>query len=186
MMARGLNGEIWLEHPLKSDLVSSKQNAEKHSSEVNNHTNRGEILVLKLDEQGNETWRYSGRVLERKVNLIRLEARFDREDMDFHGLHLKNQDRFLETFYNDRWYNIFEIHDREDAHLKGWYCNIGFPAEISKSTVSYRDLALDLIVFPDGRQLILDFDEFSELQLSKIEESAALNALETLKEKFKK
>ena len=41
---------------------------------------------------------------------------------------LRRGDRFIETYYTDRWYNIFEIHAREDDRLKGWYCNIAKPA----------------------------------------------------------
>ena len=47
----------------------------------------------------------------------------------------------METFYSDRWYNIFEIYDRDDDQFKGWYCNIGKPAMIEDDFVSYVDLA---------------------------------------------
>jgi hypothetical protein len=56
----------------------------------------------------------------------------------------------VETFYSDRWYNVFEIYDRDDGKFKGWYCNIGYPAVIEKDTVSYIDLALDLWVSAEG------------------------------------
>ncbi len=142
------------------------------------------ILVRKLDAQGNETWRYSGVVLQRGANFVRLEARFNRDDLPFHGIVLKRDDRFLETFYTDRWYNIFEIHDRDDDTLKCWYCNVGFPAQLENNTVSYRDLALDLLVFPDGTQLRLDEDEFATLTLSTAERRLALLALEELSRLF--
>jgi predicted RNA-binding protein associated with RNAse of E/G family len=98
----------------------------------------------------------------------------------------RKNDRFVEMYYSDRWYNIFEIHDREDDHLKGWYCNIGYPAEIEKQHVSYRDLALDLLVFPDGRQLVLDEDEFESLGLEPEVSQQAWHALEELQDQFKK
>ncbi len=78
---------------------------------------------------------------------------------------LKRNDRFVETFYSDRWYNIFEIYDRDDDHFKGWYCNIGKPAIIEDDFVSYVDLALDLWVSADGTQTVLDEDELDELNL---------------------
>ena len=78
---------------------------------------------------------------------------------------LKRNDRFVETFYSDRWYNIFEIYDRDDDHFKGWYCNIGKPAIIEDDFVSYVDLALDLWVSADGTQTVLDEDELEELNL---------------------
>ncbi len=145
---------------------------------------RPEILVRKLDENGAETWRYTGRVIARGPDFVRLEARFDREDRLFHGLSLLHHDRFIETFFSQRWYNIFAIHDRQDDRLKGWYCNVGCPAEIVDDSVSYRDLALDLLVFPDGHQLVLDEDEFQELDLDEETRQAALAALVELQAQF--
>lgn len=145
---------------------------------------RPQFLVRKLDVQGNETYRYTGTLVQRGLDFVRLEAYFDRADMVFHGITLLREDRFLETFFSQRWYNIFEIHDRQDDRLKGWYCNVGFPAEISEASVSYRDLALDLLVFPDGRQLVLDVDEFQELALEPRTRQAAQQALAELQGQF--
>ena len=126
------------------------------------------IRVLKRDLQGKITWQYSGSILERGKNYVRLEARFNRADMLFMGVILKENDRFVETFYTDRWYNIFEIHDRDDDQLKGWYCNLGRPAVWDAAdTISYVDLALDLWVAVDGTQTVLDSDEFEALGLNE-------------------
>jgi predicted RNA-binding protein associated with RNAse of E/G family len=97
---------------------------------------------------------------------------------------LKRGDRFVETFYTDRWYNIFEIYDRDDGRLKGWYCNIGYPAVLEKNIVSYIDLALDLWVATDGKQAVLDEDEFLELPVDVNVRALAYSALEELKHKF--
>jgi len=144
----------------------------------------GSITVLKLNLAGQETWRYTGRVLERHADRIVLEAHFNRDDIPFHGILLRRGDRFVETFYSDRWYNVFEMHDCDDDRLKGWYCNIGRPADIGEETVSYIDLALDLLVYPDGRQLVLDEDEFGELALSPEVFRQARQALEELQTSF--
>lgn len=142
------------------------------------------ITVLKLNLDGQETWRYTGRVLEQHADRIVLEAHFNRDDLPFHGILLKCGDRFVETFYTDRWYNVFEIHDRDDDHLKGWYCNISHPAVIADGSLSYIDLALDLLVYPDGHQLVLDEDEFAELELSAEARQHARLALEELQASF--
>jgi len=97
---------------------------------------------------------------------------------------LKRADRFVETFYSDRWYNVFEIYDRDDDRFKGWYCNIGYPAILEKDTISYIDLALDLWVASDGTQTVLDEDEFLELSVDMTDRSQAILALEELKQKF--
>lgn len=142
------------------------------------------MTVKKLNLEGEETWSYPGRVLERTNSSVRLEARFNRPDLPFYGLLLGQNDRFVEEFFSDRWYNIFEIHDRETDRLKGWYCNITYPAKIQEKSVSYADLALDLLIFPDGSQLILDMDEFEKLPLSSADRSQALEALHDLQRYF--
>lgn len=140
--------------------------------------------VIKQDLQGRETWRYQGQVLQRGENHILLEAKFNREDTPFHEILLKQGDRFVEIFYTDRWYNIFEIYDREDNQLKGWYCNVGYPAKINGDEISYIDLALDLLVYPDGRQLVLDEDEFQEMDLNQEARRKAREALSELQRLF--
>ena len=42
----------------------------------------------------------------------------------------------MECFYNDRWYNILEIHDRDDDRLKAWYCNVTLPAEFTPGRIA--------------------------------------------------
>lgn len=124
------------------------------------------ITVLKRNLQGEETWRYDGVILERGERFVRLEARFNRNDTPFQDVMLKRGDRFVEIFYTDRWYNIFEIHDRDDDRIKGWYCNVGRPAVWDgPNTISYVDLALDLWVSATGRREFLDWDEYAVLRL---------------------
>jgi hypothetical protein len=142
------------------------------------------IKVLKLNLAGDVTWQYQGRVLQREPNLVVLEAFFNRADMPFMGLILKEKDRFIETFYTDRWYNIFEIYDRDDDGFKGWYCNIGLPAEITDGTVSYVDLDLDLWVSANGQQIVLDEPEFAALDLDENRREKALSALAELHQMF--
>jgi uncharacterized protein len=136
-----------------------------------------QVVVIKLNTRQEETWRYSGIVLERSSESILLEAFFNRPDKPFHGILLAEGDRFVEKYFSDRWYNIFEIHDRKTNELKGWYCNVTYPASIAGDQISYVDLALDLLVYPDGRQLILDEDEFEDLHLNEVDSENARKAL---------
>jgi len=139
------------------------------------------IEVQKKNPAGEVTWKYEGLVLSREENAIVLEALFDRPDMPFMDIVLKRNDRFVETFYNDRWYNIFEIYDRDGGELKGWYCNVGMPAVFEDGVISYIDLALDLWISADGKQTVLDEDEFEELDLSEELRAGALKGLAELK-----
>jgi predicted RNA-binding protein associated with RNAse of E/G family len=142
------------------------------------------LFVSKLDLQGNETYRYTGRLLERRGNLLVLEAFFDRGDTQVDEIVLRRGDRFVEYYFYDRWYNIFQIFDREDQQLKGWYCNISRPAAMRGNTIVFQDLALDLLVYPDGRQVVLDEDEFQSLPLSSALREQAQNALRELQALF--
>jgi predicted RNA-binding protein associated with RNAse of E/G family len=123
-------------------------------------------------------------VIELGINYVTLEAFFDRDDMLFHGMKLLRGDLFVETYYFDRWYNVYEIHAREDGLLRGYYCNIGTPPSINGKQLSYIDLALDLLVFPDGRQLVLDKEEFEALPIKPETRLKALAALDELKGLF--
>jgi predicted RNA-binding protein associated with RNAse of E/G family len=143
------------------------------------------ITVIKRNLAGEETWRYPGRLLTREGTRLVLEARFNRPDLPFMGVVLKTGDRFIETYYTDRWYNIFEIHDRDDDHLKGWYCNISRPAVLeADNRLSYVDLALDLWVASDGTQTVLDEGEYAALDLDAAGRAQARRALEELQLRF--
>jgi predicted RNA-binding protein associated with RNAse of E/G family len=145
------------------------------------------ITIIKRNVQGLETWRYSGVLTRQDGAALHLEAPFNGKDSPFMGIVLKNGDRFVETYYTDRWYNIFEIHDRDDDALKGWYCNVGKPAVFdADDVISYVDLALDLWVAPEGTQTVLDEDEFAALDLDAETRSQAWAALEELKARFAK
>jgi uncharacterized protein len=142
------------------------------------------MKVQKKNPAGEVTYQYEGVMLERNQNSVTLEALFDRADMTFMDVVFKTGDRFVETYYTDRWYNIFAIHDRDDGKVKGWYCNIGEPAVIEDGLVSYVDLALDLWVSINGQQTVLDEDEFEALKLNEELRNGALNGLEQLKDLF--
>lgn len=142
------------------------------------------IKVQKKNPTGEVTYEYEGVLLSRDNHSIVLEAFFDRADMPFMDVFFKTGDRFVEYYYTDRWYNIFVIHDRDDKNIKGWYCNIGMPAIFEDGVVSYVDLALDLWVSTDGKQTVLDEDEFKQLTLNEELKRGAQKGLEELKELF--
>ncbi len=138
------------------------------------------ITVIKTDHTGREVWRYQGVVLECGPHHVMLEARFNRDDLALDYVTLRRDDRFVETFYDDRWYNLFEVHDKDDDRIKGWYTNFARPAHIVDGEVRSDDLALDLWIDPDGRKRVLDRDEFDALPIDERERAAVLDALEEL------
>lgn len=142
------------------------------------------VIAQKLDLAGKVLIEYEGEELRRDEKSIVIEALFTRDDMPFMDVVFKKGDRFVEYYYSDRWYNIFEIYDRDDGRIKGWYCNVGMPAVIEDGLVSYVDLALDLWVSADGQQTVLDEDEFEALGLNTELRNSALQGLSELKQHF--
>ncbi|HLO28113.1 MAG TPA: DUF402 domain-containing protein [Anaerolineales bacterium] len=142
------------------------------------------IKVQKKNPEGKVTYEYEGVLISQDEHSLTLEALFDRADLPFMDVVFETGDRFVETYYTDRWYNIFAIHDHRNGKAKGWYCNIGKPAEIEDGVVSYVDLALDLWVSADGKQTVLDEDEFEELDLNEELRAEALKGLDEVKQLF--
>ncbi len=138
------------------------------------------ITVIKNNHMGHEVFRYNGHVLARGATWVQLEAHFNRADVQtsYHTFH--QGDRFVEWFYSDRWYNIFEMHDCDDDHLVGWYCNVTRPALLLPERVQADDLALDVFVRPDGALTVLDEDEFASLPLDEVTRADALHGLDAL------
>jgi hypothetical protein len=140
-------------------------------------TARPPITVVKNDYAGHEIWRYSGHELDRGDGWVKLEATFSRPDVPTHYHTFRQGDRFVEWFYSDRWYNIFEMHDADDDHLTGWYCNITRPAVLGQRMIRADDLALDVFITPDGAITVLDEGEFAALPLDQATRACARAAL---------
>ena len=145
---------------------------------------REKIVVDKLNLRGELTWRYEGEVIARGADWLTLEAFFDRDDTPFMDTSLKRGDRFVETYSTSRGYNIFEIFDRDDGGLKGYYCNITQPARFVDGRVEYVDLFLDLWVSADGQQTVLDEDEFLAAEMDEATRTFAREALAELQSVF--
>ncbi len=138
------------------------------------------ITIRKLNLNHELLWSYTGEVVERTPAYIRLDARFNRPTTDYGYAVFEENDRFIEHFYADRWYNVFEVHSVQDDHLKGWYCNIVQPAVFSADEIAQVDLALDLWIAPDGAYQVLDQAEFDALPLDADARRQAANALREL------
>lgn len=138
------------------------------------------LTVYKQDHHGEVVFRYDGTEIVRTDTLVVLEAFFGRDlhPTEYHTF--KRGDRMLEWFYTNRWYNIFELHHCDTDALEGWYCNITRPATVDESGVYADDLAIDVMVYPDGRTLILDMDDFEALSLDAETKTAAETWLQHL------
>ncbi len=139
------------------------------------------ITVVKLDHTGRKVFSYTGRVLDRGEDWVQVEAHYHFEPVTVADVEFRHGDRFIEWYDRRRQYTIYQVHDAGDDHIKGWYCDIVRPLVEWSQSVAFHDLALDLWVWPDGRMLVLDEDEFADLPLSETERASALAALDSLR-----
>jgi len=149
-----------------------------------------QITVVKLDADGREVIRYPAELIADDGSEILLHTQWGHESCDLGYVLLEPGDPWTERFYRDRWYNVFEVHS-PDGSLKGWYCNVTRPATLADRELRWVDLVLDLFVYPDGRSLRLDEEEFEELGLQERDPQtyeraqAALRELEQMAEQGK-
>lgn len=141
------------------------------------------MLVHKCTHRGEHKYSYEGELSSRDSHAVVVRAPWTFSEMALAYARFSPGDIFTETFYTDRWYNIFEIVDA-DQNLKGWYCNITRPARITDDAIEWDDLALDVWMDADGMQQVLDEDEFEVMKphLTPVEIASAQGALVQLRE----
>ncbi|MEU2895710.1 DUF402 domain-containing protein [Streptomyces sp. NPDC088106] len=101
---------------------------------------------------------------------------------DFGFVRFEPGDVFTEHYWRDRWYSVKEVRTAAGA-LKGHYCDITRPAELSAGRLVVEDLDLDLWVSADGTDVRrLDEDEFAASGLLTTDPEAAAAAVAALDE----
>jgi uncharacterized protein len=117
------------------------------------------ITVSKLNSLGEKKIQYQGEIVEYLSNGVVILAYWKHPTKDLGYTRFEPGDRFIEYYYTDRWFNIFDI-STTIGERKGWYCNIAEPAFIYDDHIEQIDLLLDVWVAPEGTLLLLDQDEF--------------------------
>jgi uncharacterized protein len=139
------------------------------------------MTVIKRTYAGEERPRYSGYVVLRNEEEVVLRCVMEHpEFVDLGPFAVQRGDLFMEHYYRQEWFNILAIYAPPGV-LKGWYCNLAEPAQITAEEIRWRDLALDLLVLPDGRQILRDEDEFEAQQPSAALRAQAERALAQLR-----
>jgi hypothetical protein len=143
-----------------------------------------EVEVVKENHAGQPVIRYRGTLIRHDEELAVARCPWSLPHThDLGAFLLEPGDVFTEHYYRARWFNVFQIADGA-GRLKGWYCNITYPAQVAQGAagwrIHWRDLALDLLVLPDGSHHLLDEDEYAALPLSAEERAQAERAVETL------
>lgn len=138
-----------------------------------------QVTIYKLDHAGREVVSYPGEQVYADEGQVVLRAVWRHPAWRQGALTLETGSILMERYYPGRWFNVMDLYSPTGV-LLGWYCNITRPAEISEAEVRWADLALDLLVLPDGAAQVLDRDEFAALPLSDAERRASEEALATL------
>lgn len=101
---------------------------------------------------------------------------------DFGFVRFEPGDVFTENYWRDRWYAVKEVRNR-NGELKGWYCDVTRPAQVTGGELVVEDLDLDLWVSADGATILrLDEDEFAASGLAGRDPEAAGRAVRALDE----
>ena len=138
------------------------------------------ITIIKLGPQGEEKIRYTGEIVERSGRQIVISANWTMGVKDLGYTRFEPGDHFTEYYYEDHWFNIFEIVNTIGAR-KGWYCNVTEPAHIFHDRIEQIDLFLDVWVSPQGETLVLDEDEFeATTTMNKEQRKGAEEGLQSL------
>ena len=117
------------------------------------------VNAKKYDGRVRKIWK--GGVLSQSDDSLVLVAKFE-ETVEHNDLGcIKSGTISFEHFWFDRWYNIFRFH-KPDGELLAHYCNVAMPAVLEDDVLSYVDLDIDVIKWPDGRVDVLDRDDFEE------------------------
>jgi protein associated with RNAse G/E len=141
------------------------------------------VHVRKLRPDGSQAFAWDGHVLRCDESGIVLRAEFNVDVAELGYTTFRRGDEFVEFYYWDRWFNVFQV-SSPDGTLKGWYANVGLPAEWKPALgeLIYVDLALDVWANPDGKFVVLDQDEFDALltEYPEVAESARRGRTELL------
>ena len=138
------------------------------------------ITVVKLSPRGETKIQYQGEVVEHLSHGVIIQAYWSHPTKNLGYVSFEPGDRFIEYYYTDRGYNIFDISSTQGVR-KGWYCNIAEPAILFEDRIEQVDLLLDVWVSPEGETLILDEDEFAaDTTLTTRQRNGARQALQEL------
>lgn len=139
---------------------------------------RVEVVLVKA---GRMKIRYPAELLADDGTRVSVRAPWAGDGVrDFGFVRFEPGDVFTEHYWRDRWYSVKEVRTA-DGSLKGHYCDITRPAELSGGRLVVEDLDLDLWVSADGGDVRrLDEDEFAASGLLTTDPEAAAAAVAAL------
>ena len=125
------------------------------------------LKIIKYHAGSEKIYTWSGKLLSETPVSRRVNAWFNGNPGYVGKVLLEPGDRFVETYFTDRWYNFFQIYAGQSDVMKCYYFNLSRPAVFYEDRIEWEDLSLDLVVFPDGQKELLDQDEFARLNIDE-------------------
>ncbi|MGI5839420.1 MAG: DUF402 domain-containing protein [bacterium] len=133
------------------------------------------VDVFKWD--GSHKYKWPGEIVARDDAEIVVAGSFRREYRTPY-CHFRAGDKTIEHYPLDAWFNICRIY-RSGTELLGIYCNLSTPPVLRGNILTYIDLELDLFVYPDGKWITLDEEEYKRLAATNLPTDAADAAQES-------
>lgn len=125
------------------------------------------LTIIKHHAGTDKIYTWSAQLLSATSNSRRVNAWFSGNPGNAGKVLIEPGDRFVEHYFTDRWYNCWRIYEGQSDILKCHYLNLSRPAVFTEESIEWEDLALDLVVYPDGEQVLLDQEEFEQLNLDE-------------------
>ena len=136
------------------------------------------VTVTKLNWRGEPVYSWQGEVHAREGGHVVLRAvwRGPGTARVAEGVVFELGDVFYEHYYEGSPYGLWQVLTPDEDALKCWYCNISTPAELREGALTFRDLLLDVLLLPDGRQYGLDRDDLARALAEGLEPALAATA----------
>ncbi len=120
------------------------------------------IVVInsrKFDGKIHRSW--NARLIEQSNSLLIFVGKFEEEISHRYLGVIRRGTISYEFYWLNRWYNVFRFHE-PDGGLRNFYCNVNMPPKFENDVLDYIDLDIDILVWKDFSQQILDVEEFEE------------------------
>lgn len=122
----------------------------------------GDVFTInsrKLDGTVRRSW--TCRFVSQQDSHLIFEGEFESDVVHPDLGHIVAGTRSVEHYWLDRWYNVFRFFE-PTGEFRNIYYNINMPPTLSDGALDYVDLDIDIVVWPDGRVVILDESDFEE------------------------
>jgi uncharacterized protein len=124
------------------------------------------VWVVKLNPAGREVARYAAELLDEALpeSWFAVRATWTMKRVEVDGLVFEPGDTLMEYFSTERWFNAFRI-VAPDGTVRGIYGNVTYPTMVTAddtTRITWHDLYLDVLRFPDGSVRLCDEDELAD------------------------